>query len=176
MSEDYQKQANEDLRGHQLPFSDKLQSAFIGHLFDIDTKLFRSVYGLVTKEWFGDPTHQKIWAYFEKIVAKRNKDNERGPPKPDEFKESTLLLAEPDDIRKKMFAAIDLSIQHAGGIGLSTLTDQLNTWMQAKILEETIVKGTGLFNQRKFAEAQEVLNNCYKKFCASQQALQTDDP
>ena len=154
-----------------LPFSPKRQSAFIGHLFDPATLMFKHVNGIMSEQWFGNPTHQKIWQFFVLMHKKLGRI-----PTDEEIKGSSELEVVDKQLKKAICSGIDEALQDRKIVGHDILRLEIEEWMHAKILQDAIERGAKLFNGRKFKEAQEILSDSIKKFNRSRAVLSDDDP
>lgn len=171
-STDIQKEMAKTMAGASLPFSEKRQSAFIGHLFDVDTRLFKHVYGVTDAKWFGDPTHQKIWKHLVKFYE----TYKRLPFKTSEFLDWSYLKVEDEKTLSSLKLKVDRSISDRADVGIDILRDEIEEWMQAKILQDAIERGVGLYNKGDFKLAKDLLSDSIKKYNSASMALEDTTP
>jgi hypothetical protein len=161
-------------KGQPLPFNEKMQSCFIGHLFDPTSRLFKQAYGIMDKHWFSSPVHQKIWELFQF-------EYERADPKGElpslEMVKDSLGLARTDEkMMNTVRLTVDIAWQDRKLYTAAFIKLQIEDWLHAKVLQDTIERGTSLFNTGKFSDAQEILDRSQKQFSRSRILLHDEDP
>lgn len=131
--------------GSPIPFSPDKQRAFIGHLLDDSTGLWRHYGQMMTKDWFSDEgcaqTFQLVQRWWQDYGSVPNQV---------ELQDCSWILAKDTPTQGKIRGAIQQGIVQRGLYSMKALEQELGEWKDAKIIERTLIEGAKAFNSGDF--------------------------
>lgn len=127
----------------QLPFSDKKQTALLGHMI-VNEKFFAQTVIVVEPGWFSDTFISKIW----KIARDFHEKWHRKPTK-DEIQHHESMRLEDQAVRNRMISKLDSAYLLTSEFGLDVLSAELTAWMKAELYKKYVEESTRLYNDKK---------------------------
>ncbi len=147
------------LANQTLPFLDKKQMAFLGHLFDESNGLFKQIHQLTTPDWFSHPEVGKVYkillAYYEKYKV---------IPNHVEFRENEILVMREMSETNRLQNIINECVEWRSQFRIETLRAELVSWMQAKIVQQTFKDALKSYNEAKWEDAVGIFKDAVKSF------------
>jgi hypothetical protein len=140
----------------QLPFSEAKQDALLGHLVK-DDKFFKQGRLKIEPKWFIDAYNSKIWKAKMDFYTKYQRS-----PTVHELKDWQGFLLEDQSTRNKILTKINDVLNTSNNYRLDALTDELTSWLHARIYFDGVNKSQQLYNNSKFTEAYQTLKGLSK--------------
>lgn len=162
------------LEGQQLPFSEVRQSAFLGHVMNPRTNLFRLVNGIMDEGWFGNPKHRKLWRLIQLVYKYRA--NVGSVPTAAELRGEIGRVSKDAAEQAQIATAIDTCLRNAEDIRDDLLKAEIETWMHAKVLMAAMKKANELYNKEDFKAAQQILLDSQKSYNHTMLVLTDEAP
>lgn len=142
-----------------LPFSDSKQLAFLGYVFEEKTGLFKYILPFATPKWFTNATAGAVWDAIKRFYEVGKK-----VPSAEQLSEWTPLSRD-HDLKNRMQSVIAQAVHQKNGYtSFENLKKEVETWMQAKVLQEYGERAAAHFNNEQFAEAARCYQDGYKAF------------
>ncbi len=141
-----------------LPLNRKKQSALLGFAFQPQTRIFSYLSEICQTSWWSDPLHGVIWQYIKEFW-----DEYKKPPLFHEVRENSKLLQREVAEQKRLQSLLDTALVDATQFHHEPLRDEIQIWLQAKILQNAYTKGAHLWNSQKYAESTEIMRTTIKE-------------
>lgn len=145
-----------------LPMEDKVQHALLGHLIN-DERLFLQCHRRIQPTWFINPYHAKIYALMQKRF-----DAIGRPASKEELLNCGDMQAEDAQVRTKMAFFIEQALTLTMQIRWDAIKPELTEWLQSKILQETIVKSTNMWNKKQWKETARLMQTAASEYREAQ--------
>lgn len=142
-------------QGEPLPFFEKKQDAFLGHLL-LNDSFFQQVRSKVKPEWFIDPWCAKVWESIQSFVEQYGRK-----PTEHELSQSLQWLRVDQAARQRMTAKLGVAKTATQEYGLDVIRSELTLWLRSRIFKTHLEQAYTQHNaaardknpEKKFAEA-----------------------
>lgn len=126
--------------------SPQMQSALLGHLIN-NEKLYMQVSQRIQPDWFVSSRHTQIYSIIKTVVARIGRACTRA-----ELENCRELTVLDEKDRAKILVFIKAACSDSDQIGWDAIRPELTDWLKSKILQETILKSSKLWNRSQTTE------------------------
>jgi len=128
-------------KGQTLPFSEKKQSALLGHAITNDRFLVQAR-NKIESQYFMDVNLGRIWKILQGFYARYN----RSPNSVEEFKSVSDFDSVDMGEKNRIFKYIDVAILASMEYGLDVIRDELTLWLKSQIFKAYLTRSAAIHN------------------------------
>lgn len=128
-------------KGQTLPFSEKKQSALLGHSI-LNGRFLVQARTKIESVYFMDANLGRIWKILQNFYSRYN----RSPNTVDEFKSVSDFDSVDMGEKTRLFKHIDMAIMASMEYGLDVIRDELTLWLKSQIFKAYLTKSIAVHN------------------------------